>query len=362
MKYVTEWSIALQEISPAWWRSRMRRYWRNQKAKHLDNGAVLSDIQKKAVHGFWDRYRKPSDIFHLFYTQKTGHFHVEYLPDEIYSIYIYPFYNDNNLAKWLDDKSLYDSILVDCKQVIKQPENIVIRSGGYWLTPDFSLLSESQVMEYIKSAGEIFVKQSIDSYGGHGVQYINTSEISDATICNKLQLGGGNVVIQKKIIQHQLLSKLNPSSVNTLRLLSFLKPDGEVKIYSVVLRMGLAGSVVDNASSGGITVGVQDDGRLKDVAYTANGDRFDKVHPDSKVEFSSIVVPKFREIKEAVKRLHLRLPRLRLLSWDFAVDRDETPILIEVNMNRGELDFHQLNNGPLFGEDTETILNEVFGK
>ena len=28
----------------------------------------------------------------------------------------------------------------------------------------------------------------------------------------------------------------------------------------------------------------------------------------------------------------------------------------------GELDFHQINNGPIFGEDTEKILKEVFNK
>ena len=37
-----------------------------------------------------------------------------------------------------------------------------------------------------------------------------------------------------------------------------------------------------------------------------------------------------------------------------------SPILIEVNMHSGQLDFHQLNNGPVFGEDTEVILKEVF--
>ncbi len=36
--------------------------------------------------------------------------------------------------------------------------------------------------------------------------------------------------------------------------------------------------------------------------------------------------------------------------------------MIEANLNQGELDFHQLNNGPLFGEDTIKVLDEVFGK
>ena len=39
---------------------------------------------------------------------------------------------------------------------------------------------------------------------------------------------------------------------------------------------------------------------------------------------------------------------------------DDEPILIEANLCDGELDFHQLNNGPIFGDETEDVLKEVF--
>lgn len=42
------------------------------------------------------------------------------------------------------------------------------------------------------------------------------------------------------------------------------------------------------------------------------------------------------------------------------MDNNDEPMLIEANLCDGELDFHQLNNGPLFGVDTEEILSEVF--
>ena len=38
----------------------------------------------------------------------------------------------------------------------------------------------------------------------------------------------------------------------------------------------------------------------------------------------------------------------KLASWDFSVDELGNPILIEVNMAFGELDFHQMTNGPIF--------------
>lgn len=44
------------------------------------------------------------------------------------------------------------------------------------------------------------------------------------------------------------------------------------------------------------------------------------------------------------------------------MDEFENPVLIEANLHYGELDFHRLNNGPIFGNDTNKILEEVFGK
>ena len=78
------------------------------------------------------------------------------------------------------------------------------------------------------------------------------------------------------------------------------------------------------------------------------------------MQFDTVTIPKYRELEELVKKLHIRLPHFRLLSWDFALGVDDEPILIEVNLRYGELDFHQLNNGPVFGNDTKKILEEVF--
>ena len=36
-------------------------------------------------------------------------------------------------------------------------------------------------------------------------------------------------------------------------------------------------------------------------------------------------------------------------------------VLIEANMRKGGINFHQFNNGPLFGDFTKRVLDEVFG-
>ena len=38
------------------------------------------------------------------------------------------------------------------------------------------------------------------------------------------------------------------------------------------------------------------------------------------------------------------------------------PVLIKANFSYGGVTIHQLNNGPIFGDDTEKILREVFSQ
>ena len=125
--------------------------------------------------------------------------------------------------------------------------------------------------------------------------------------------------------------------------------------------MGIGAARVDNASSGGITCGVDHDGSLKACAYSPRGVRFDK-HPTTGICFDNIRIPNYQKVLDSVKKMHVQIPHFRIVSWDIAIDQVGDPVLVEVNLRAGELDFHQLNNGPLFGDDTNKILDEVFAK
>lgn len=78
--------------------------------------------------------------------------------------------------------------------------------------------------------------------------------------------------------------------------------------------------------------------------------------------FDGYTIPGIHEVWDLVQVAHPMVPHFRLVSWDFAINEEGHPVMIEANLNLGELDFHQLNNGPVFGEDIKKILDEVFGK
>ena len=51
-----------------------------------------------------------------------------------------------------------------------------------------------------------------------------------------------------------------------------------------------------------------------------------------------------------------------MISWDMVVDEQGEALMLEANFAKGSLVTHQLANGPLFGEDTPRILDEVFSR
>lgn len=83
-------------------------------------------------------------------------------------------------------------------------------------------------------------------------------------------------------------------------------------------------------------------------------------HPDSHIIFENIKINGIEKIEQLIQIIHCRLPHFRLISWDFSVDEKGDPVLIEANINYGGIEIQQLNNGPLFGNETKEILEEVF--
>lgn len=326
------------------------------KAK-IDKPFSLTKEQKAELQNVYRKYH-PSQFHSVaFYTQKTGIFDKYYIPDGLWYGFIDTYYNPPKIAKVLDSKTLYSRLLKD--NDIDHPASIAFKINGFWVNGDFEPTNIKQIVQNL-NAEHYFVKQTEDSNSGHGIKSFELPRERKDFIAYLEDLKA-NSVIQEGIVQHDTLALLHPHSVNTIRILTFLTKEGNVKVLSTILRMGRNKSCVDNACSGGLTVGIKSDGQLKPVGYDINGNRYEE-HPDTHVAFKEIKLPNFPSITETIKRLAWKLPQTRLISWDIAVDQSGRPIIIEINLERGQLDFHQLNNGPIFGDYTEEVLKEVFDK
>ena len=166
-----------------------------------------------------------------------------------------------------------------------------------------------------------------------------------------------NLIFQEVVSQSKETGKLHPSSLNTIRVMTLLI-DNDIKILPMTLRIGVGSSRVDNASSGGIYCSLKEDGTLSDYAYDSLGKKF-TIHPDG-TSFNEVKITCIDKIISLVKLGAMRLPHFRLIGWDIAIDSNNEPLIIEANLTMSGLDVIETINGPLFGEYTDNVLDEIF--
>ncbi len=149
---------------------------------------------------------------------------------------------------------------------------------------------------------------------------------------NELQnITQGQYLLQEKIIQHPKMAELHPSSVNTVRMVTF-NNSGRVEVFSTVLRIGAKGNSVDNWASGGIIVSIdQETGRLgKEGMFKPQYGGKVTHHPETGVRFENFEIPFFKESTEMACKLHSFFYGIHSIGWDIGITPDG-PIFIEGN-------------------------------
>lgn len=177
---------------------------------------------------------------------------------------------------------------------------------------------------------------------GVGIKAVDVLSSDDAKqqFSDLLKMRGG-VIVEQKIEQSKEMGKWNKSSTNTIRLSTFLTKEGFF-VLSSILRTGRAGSVVDNAGRGGISAAIDPEtGFIISDGIDKSGNLY-LVHPDSKIGYKGIQLPRWGELLQLAEEIHRNLPNQIYVGWDFALT-DEGWVLIEGNW--GELGAQQVALG-----------------
>ena len=339
-----------------WVRIQRKRVVKSDFAKKRNHLKRLTADQQKEIISYWAPLFNAKKEMHWF--EFYNNICVDkatlkyYVPDSVYYIDFDRIITNSGRAQMMDDKNLYDLLFHD----INRPRCIARKTNGTLLDSDYQIITADQAYQLCKAQGRIIAKEARVSAGGKGVKFMDFNEVSREQFIDWTDRHP-EFVIQEIIEQHETLSSIHAASINTIRIMTMLH-DGKVIVLSSVLRMGKDGAKVDNASSGGIVCGIDDKGCLKEYAYDVHGDRWSQ-HPQGAV-FKGIPIPGFDKCRQLVIRLAGRLCNTSpLVSWDLAVGKDGEPILIECNMTFGQLDFHQMCNGPIFGDRPMEFLSTV---
>ncbi len=318
----------------------------------------ITRTQKDEIRVFWSAYPVKIDYkwFDIYNTLNHNFDLRYYIPHDIYYCLVDPFFSNVIKSGYCDDKNMYDLLFHD----VRQPETVVrIDNMGVCMDAGYRILTEEEAVRLCVSRKYVIIKPSVDCEGGYGIEFWDEKVDTPEQLVH-LFTTRKNRIVSEVVRQHKTLARIHPESINTIRIMTLMIHD-RVYILSAILRMGVGSSKVDNASSGGIFCGIDDQGNLKEKAYDVNGRMYRK-HPQGET-FAGCSIPNFDSCKELVQRLAPRLTNIsKLCSWDIAISEDGNPILIETNMSYGQIDFHQMCNGPIFGDLTPMVLDTVFKK
>lgn len=308
---------------------------------------------EKEIKSYWKKYEKcPSTVFHRWYTGVNGIKDVRYIPENFFYDVIERHYNDMTLEPAYVDKGMFGILYSD----IKQPTTVLVNMNGMFYDREYNSITKETAARLLRNEKRVIIKPTRDSGGGKNVKFLNVEQYNMQDCLTTFGEYEKDYIIQLPIKQHPQLAALHKESINTIRVMSMLEK-GKVSIISTIIRMGVGDSCVDNECSGGINCGVDEYGHLSEVAYDGSGKVY-KRHPQG-FEFSQGSIPCYEKIKAIIIEQHKKLPNFGLISWDFTVDENEDPVMIELNLSWCGLNFHQLHHGPLFGNDTDRIIQEA---
>lgn len=196
------------------------------------------------------------------------------------------------------------------------------------------------VIEGLLKEGKLFLKP-VGGQGGFGIYVLKQEDNTFLVNGEKKELPSfiqnlpnTTFILQKGIIQSQQMMDINPSSVNTLRVV-VQKEGGVMKMKTCIIRMGRKGKEVDNSAQGGVSVKVDTiTGQVAHTATAEHGGGIMTCHPDTEKAFGDITIENWPELKTQIESIGTKLIDFKNIALDIAVT-DEGAKLLEFNFRYG---------------------------
>ena len=165
---------------------------------------------------------------------------------------------------------------------------------------------------------------------GKGVEVVEIAGYDVEKMIAHMEKTGADLV-EDYVQQHEDINKLAPTALNTLRIITQVRPNGEVDIVGCRLRISVHG-VTDNLAGGNIatfvdpeTGVVSDNGVYSDITKHE-----EEYHPVTGLKIKGTQIPFWKESIALAKELALVEPCNKSIGWDLAIT-SVGPDLIEGN-------------------------------
>lgn len=199
--------------------------------------------------------------------------------------------------------------------------------------------SEDEIRAFVEKHEAVFKKPLYQS-GGAGIELLRREDLSEEDLA---ELKRRAYVLEERIRQHRLLNEINPSCVNTVRIVTILDKDRNTQFVGAALRCGAAGSIVDNMHFGGIAYPIDlKTGRITGPGRDNETERSHDTHPSSGMFMIGLQLPNWDILLHEVSKAAQLSKNMIYLGWDIAITEDGVDF-IEANFGHG-VDVIQYDN------------------
>ncbi|MCB5228720.1 MAG: hypothetical protein LHW44_01430 [Candidatus Cloacimonetes bacterium] len=226
-----------------------------------------------------------------------------------------------------------------------------IIEDGVYQEGDYDL--EDLIKSYLKKYAKLIVKPNNLSYG-EGIFTIS-NRLTEEDL-QRIQ-NEGNAIINNVLINEEYAYRINPSSLNTIRVVFFKAKNGSLRAFRMFHRFGASSeSFVDNTSAGGVAAIIdQETGELQQ-AYTVHRKRVDlNIHPATGQAITGLKIPDWSSKKRDIDELLQEMNYLEYGGLDIAFTTEGLKI-IEINTRFPALRAMQFSSPALIDEEFVEFL------
>ena len=196
---------------------------------------------------------------------------------------------------------------------------------------DLNRTSKEEFAEFLAKHPVVMAKV-VEGTWGLGIDKVEVTPETDTDALYDRLIENKQFLVEEYMVQHPLMASLNPSSVNTLRVVTVNKNDN-VNIVTRAIRIGGGKNNVDNLDNGGVFTMFDEDGIITKPAIDHDSHVFEE-HPVTGVHFVGFQIPFAHEALEMAVRAARVVPQVGITGFDVAIGPDG-PQLIEGNQIPG---------------------------
>ena len=339
LKQVVKKSINMAETS---------YYHRAQKLKAL---AVLAQLENNSARKLSKQVRSTCDSYA-----------VEILGDITYAnwLYVYSHVSDGFKEGWIPAN--YFSIYVVSKlkglhgevSGLRSLNRLVLDSdtfpdigsyiNGLFFDEHGSLIPESKISSLLFRDRSMLIFKKDESEQGDGVYFFTSADFQTG----KIRLLG-NGVFQSIVTPHPDLAKFSSQALSTLRITTVSTDDAEIQIRACDMKVGGVGTThVLPSSFVRIPVDIKT-GRFMPPAYRLDWSIASQSDYGGE-SFADRSFPHFSDACDVVLKLHQKVPYVRCIGWDVAIDDNGQVKVLEWNGFHNDIKFGEATQGPCFAD------------